>query len=534
MHYDDPESPGKRQEQRCALCFKSPELCIDVSSCLLLTELNSRTTPTLGSTDARNPIQSPCPTKFFFVDESTSNKGKRSHVMRQYIQGRRKERSAALFGGLPHQLPRKPRYLAWRKVSDEEVSSVGNCQNQQTPFQSKKTVIGKTQAVPFTARPYKEFDNAPGLLSLQTTIAPTRTDPFDTLPRSFNEEDRHLMDCWILKLTSWSGQNHFMKKSVFREAMQHPVTFHVCVLTYAARYLASVRRINDSPQCSSYIFTAENMLTAYLKKGQRRGDFVSTMALTALSVQEARYGSRQKSRHYLDAAVQSLRSREQERLLGDTYTHYGRLTMFKRDLPFNMKHASQLLSFLRNAESLAYSHSRPEFISIAPRRKIIFEYMTPLHQILSGGPHPSQIPEKERVWVLKYELSSLCRVSSLVYLNKALWDQRESPEGCIRYLDCLIENVHEHLEPNFPVESFSWLLLQDICDIDLRSSDRAWFVGDIMENLKQLPQSLQFQFTELLLSFLMLKPPDFNISTEGFQCQILQFAQSDCQVQAVE
>ncbi|KKZ60129.1 hypothetical protein EMCG_05154 [[Emmonsia] crescens] len=486
----------------------------------------------MGSAGGRSPTQSSSP-KFFFVDENSSNKGKRSHVMKQYIQGRRKEKSAALFGGVSHQLPRQPRYLAWRKRPDEGASGEGLCDanypNQQTLSQSKDTHVGA-----FTAGPYQELQNAARSLSSQATIAVTKTDPFDTLPWSFNDEDRHLMDCWISKLTSWSGPNHFMKKSVFREAMQHPMTFHVCVLAYSARYLASVRPIKNTPQCSSYISTAENMLTAYLKKGQHRGDSVSMMAFTALSVQEARYGSRQKSRHYLDTAIQNLRSWEGERLLGDTYTHYGRLTMFKRDLPFEMKHASQLLSFLRNVESLAFSHSRPAFISIAPQRKATFEYMTPLHLILSGGPHPSRVPEKERVWVVKYELSSLCRVSSLVYLNKALWDQRDSPEGCIRYLNNLTENVREHLEPNYPVESFSWLLLQDICDLDLRNPDRAWFVGDIMESFKEIPQPLQFQFTELLLSFLVLKPPDFNITFEGFEHGILQFAQPKCRVQPLE
>lgn len=236
------------------------------------------------------------------------------------------------------------------------------------------------------------------------------------------------------------------------------------------------------------------------------------MVFTALSIQEARYGSRQKSSHYLDQAVRNLRSLEGKRLAGDTYTHYARLTMFKRDLPFDIKHASHLLSFLRNAETLAFSHSTPPFTSTAPQRKAAFEYMTPLHSILSGGPHPSQVPEIERVWVWRYELSNLCRVSSLVYLNKALWDQRNSPEGCIRYLDNLTANIYEHLEPNFPVESFSWLLLQDICDLDLRNPDRAWF---IMEGFKHIPQPLQFQFTELLLSFLMLKSADFNNHTRG-------------------
>ncbi|QSS53677.1 hypothetical protein I7I53_01004 [Histoplasma capsulatum var. duboisii H88] len=498
---------------------------------------NSQPLPIMGRMTACIPAQSPSP-KFFFVNESSSSKGKRSHVMKQYIQSRRKEKNAALFDSTSLQLPRQQRYLAWRKKLDEEASGErlngGDYAKPQTTSLSKKTEAGPIHAGGFTSGEYPRLENAARSLSSQRTISSSRVDPFDALPWSFNDEDRHLMDCWMSKLTSWSGQNHFMKKSLFREAMQHPMTFHACILTYSARYLATVRRIKNNTQCSSYISTTENLLTTYLRKGQCLGDSVSTMVFTALSIQEARYGSRQKSSHYLDQAVQNLRSLEGKRLAGDTYTHYARLTMFKRDLPFDIKHASHLLSFLRNAETLAFSHSTPPFTSTAPQRKAAFEYMTPLHSILSGGPHPSQVPEIERVWVLRYELSDLCRVSSLVYLNKALWDQRNSPEGCIRYLDNLTANIYEHLEPNFPVESFSWLLLQDVCDLDLRNPDRAWFVGDIMEGFKQIPQPLQFQFTELLLSFLMLKSADFNITLEGFERQILQFAQPEGRMPAME
>ncbi|EDN03068.1 predicted protein [Histoplasma mississippiense (nom. inval.)] len=258
------------------------------------------------------------------------------------------------------------------------------------------------------------------------------------------------------------GEKDWMKKLQEKGSM--------AVITQILKQLHYLKKLKLGESMRA---VTENLLTTYLRKGQCLGDSVSTMVFTALSIQEARYGSRQKSSHYLDQAVRNLRSLEGKRLAGDTYTHYARLTMFKRDLPFDIKHASHLLSFLRNAETLAFSHSTPPFTSTPPQRKAAFEYMTPLHSILSGGPHPSQVPEIERVWVWRYELSNLCRVSSLVYLNKALWDQRNSPEGCIRYLDNLTANIYEHLEPNFPVESFSWLLLQDICDLDLRNPDRA-------------------------------------------------------------
>ncbi|KGQ01752.1 hypothetical protein PAAG_11470 [Paracoccidioides lutzii Pb01] len=87
-----------------------------------------------------------------------------------------------------------------------------------------------------------------------------------------------------------------------------------------------------------------------------------------------------------------------------------------------------------------------------PQRTFPSEYMTILHLILSPGPHPTQIPENKR----------------------ALWDQRESAGKCIRYLDHIVANVLEYdIERDFPVESFSWLLLEDKCDFDLRNPDRA-------------------------------------------------------------
>ncbi|KGY15073.1 hypothetical protein PABG_12018 [Paracoccidioides brasiliensis Pb03] len=141
-----------------------------------------------------------------------------------------------------------------------------------------------------------------------------------------------------------------------------------------------------------------------------------------------------------------------------------------------------------------------------PQRTSASEYMTSLHLILilSPGPHPIQVPENKRVGVLKYELSTLCRASSLVYPSKALWDQRESADKCIRYLDHMVTNVLEYdIERDFPIESFSWLLLEDRCDFDLRNPDRAW-------------------------------PPDFNITVEKFKTHVLQLVEPEYRVQPVE
>ncbi|ODH49810.1 hypothetical protein GX48_04038 [Paracoccidioides brasiliensis] len=157
---------------------------------------------------------------------------------------------------------------------------------------------------------------------------------------------------------------------------------------------------------------------------------------------------------------------------------------------------------------------------MTPQRTSASEYMTSLHLILilSPVPHPIQVPENKRVGVLKYELSTLCRASSLVYPSKALWDQRESADKCIRYLDHMVTNVLEYdIERDFPIESFSWLLLEDRCDFDLRNPDRA--CSDSLE---------------LLFSFLMLRPPDFNITVEKFKTHVLQLVEPEYRVQPVE
>ncbi|KGQ01751.1 hypothetical protein PAAG_11469 [Paracoccidioides lutzii Pb01] len=64
------------------------------------------------------------------------------------------------------------------------------------------------------------------------------------------------------------------------------------------------------------------MLNADLGNSQYQGNGASTMAFTALSVQEARHGNKRNSIKYLDAALQSLSRRRKERLLCDTNTHY--------------------------------------------------------------------------------------------------------------------------------------------------------------------------------------------------------------------
>ncbi|ODH49809.1 hypothetical protein GX48_04037 [Paracoccidioides brasiliensis] len=236
--------------------------------------------------------------KFFPVDETSSNKGK--------------PKSSALLGVVSSQCYRQPRFFAWTKKSDENASgnelSDAYSSSSQAHIRSGSPPLEQPQSRTLTSESHQEPSYAVRSLSPQIALGETRPDPFDALPSPPNDESQQLVDCWISKLTPWPGKNHFMKQSVYKEAMMHTMTFHVCVFTYTARYLASVSTKNNI-QSSSYVSPAENMLNAYPGNSQYQGDGASTMAFTALSVQEARYGNKCKSIKYLDAALQILSRR---------------------------------------------------------------------------------------------------------------------------------------------------------------------------------------------------------------------------------
>ena len=109
-------------------------------------------------------------------------------------------------------------------------------------------------------------------------------------------------------------------------------------------------------------------------------------------------------------------------------------------------------------------------------------------------------------------------MASLLYITSALWDYRISPSKCAHFLDTIITDLKEKSLDREPgTETFLWILLENCYHSDLRNPQRAWYVGRLMRIVKELPMELNFQFCELLLSFLMLRSPDLGMSISKFE-----------------
>ena len=164
-------------------------------------------------------------------------------------------------------------------------------------------------------------------------------------------------------------------------------------------------------------------------------------------------------------------------------------------------------------------HSSKAFLSQAPQRLSAVQFSTPLHLLLSSGPCPTRVPREDRCWVVKFDsLHEICRTASLLYITSALWDHRSSADECAHFLDTIITDLKDKGLAREPgTETFLWILLENCYYSDLRDPLRPWYVGKLMRIVKELPPELNFQFCELLLSFLMLRSPDLGMSIPKFE-----------------
>ena len=154
-----------------------------------------------------------------------------------------------------------------------------------------------------------------------------------------------------------------------------------------------------------------------------------------------------------------------------------------------------------------------------------FQMGSPLHLLLSSGPHPTSIPDEERKWVVERGgLHDTSRTASLICVTVALLAYSKSPEMCAEFLSCLQAEVHERgLADIHSSESLLWLLLEEPYPPKLRDASRAWVVGDIMSVVSKLPPRLNWLFGELLMRFLMLWKPDLEISVERFEQELWKY-----------
>jgi hypothetical protein len=354
-----------------------------------------------------------------------------------------------------------------------------------------------------------------------TILDASRKDPFYSLPIDYDTRDVELADHWRNKLTYWSGQNFHVKNQIFRTAMSHPLAFKAVVLSYCARWEAHLHDMSDTYEIQRHVVRAAQLIeeaTAGIAL-VKPDDLI--MALGGLALQEERFGNKHQAHVYVDQAVQFMRPRTGFNRSVETFIHYVRYLMVPQVRSFSRAEQQWLLTFLRGARDLMRQHSDPNYLLKAPHRRKAFAMECPLFSLLSSGPRPSQVPQESRVYVVGHsQTQELSRTASLIYITTVLWDHQRSPSQTDRYLQhlCAMVKLH-HLDRDPACETLLWLLLEEDHDFDLQDPRRGWSTGDLLKAHQQLRPDLQFNFNEILMSFLAFQTPIRGI--EAFEEELL-------------
>lgn len=337
-------------------------------------------------------------------------------------------------------------------------------------------------------------------------------DPFDCFPLALQNDDHELVAYWTSRLAYWSGENTYMKDIVFQRAMQNPLTFQAVILTYSARYRDHCYGVAESLESKHHIARAQRYLDHYIQTANDPEDDNVTMAVSALSLQDERYGGKKTAVRDIECARNMMRPRLGQPNVAKTFLHF---VHYLTGPPKQSKDPGvvyPLVNFLRLATRLMVEHKRISFLVHIPDRQHLFEIGTPLHQLLSSGPRPTKVSPENHKWVLKYHpITENCRAAALLYITMALYDCHGSADKCSRFLKHLTAIIFEQKLDGIPaVESFIWFLIEErwqVGDTDLRNPARPVAVGDALNSLKLLGPELQFHFTEALVGLLMLTTP---------------------------
>ncbi|KAJ5442425.1 hypothetical protein N7445_005432 [Penicillium cf. griseofulvum] len=442
---------------------------------------------------------------FYFVDQNSSSKEKRAHVMRHHVQEKRKQRKMS--GTLStKQIPDHTSYSPKKEAGyveetrlESPPTTVQNFPNGETALQIR---FSNMKSEPFTS-------TLPYIGSPITILDASRRDPFASLPIQYDNSDIELADYWRNKLTYWSGQNLHVKNQIFRTAMGNPLSFKAVVLSYCARWKAQLYNMADSTEIQRHVGQAAKLIDdATSGSALIRVDDLA-MALGGMALHEGRFGSKQLAQVYVDRAVQVMRPRTGINKPVEVFIHYIRYLMMPEGLGIGMAEQEWLITFLRGAEDLMRQHSSPEYLLQAPHRLKAFQMENPLFSLLSSGPRPSQVPHESRVYVVRdAHTQEVSRTAALIYITAALWDFQGSPEKTDRFLRFLCTATKQHhLDRDPACETLLWLLLEEGHDYDLQDPERGWSTGEMLKAHKQLRPDLQFQFNEILMSFLSFQTP---------------------------
>ncbi|CAL5870567.1 uncharacterized protein PFLUO_LOCUS4806 [Penicillium psychrofluorescens] len=451
---------------------------------------------------------------FYFVDSNSSSKEKRAHVMHHHVQEKRKQRK------MSHEtLAVEEDVSEQTEVESPNIVEAASMNAPDTPSQEEYSLQIRFASV----KPHPHPTGPSNLGSPVTILDASRKDPFSSLPMAYDREDLDLADYWTSKLCYWSGQNPYLKNQIFRTAMGHPLSFQAVILAYCARWKAQLYGLSDSKEIQRHVGQAKKLIEDAAATGStqvKEDDLV--MAMAGMALQEERFGSKEDAQKYADWAVQIMRPRTGTNMPVEAFLQYVRYIMTPSQsttiVPASWR---WLVTFLRGAEELMRKHSAAEYLTRVPPRREAFQMESPLFPLLSSGPRPSQVPHASRMYVVRDDRTQeVSRTAALIYITAALWDLQESPENTGRFLRYLCTLVREHHLDQYPAcETLVWLLLEEGCDSDLRDPERGWSTGELLKAHKQLRPDLQFQFNEILMSFLALRSPirGIDVFVEGLE-----------------
>ncbi|KAL3475120.1 hypothetical protein BJX99DRAFT_165557 [Aspergillus californicus] len=333
---------------------------------------------------------------------------------------------------------------------------------------------------------------------------------------------------WTDKLTYWSGQNKYMKDSIFKTSMNHPLAFQAVILLYSARWKAQLYNQSNTAEINHHLSSVTKGIEEAMQGRLKIDSDSIAMALAGLALQEDRFGSKEQARQYEDRAVQLVRTRPRSGSLAEVFLHYVRYVMVPPPLPPTVRKDDRqdwLVTFLHAAEGLMQSHNTNSYLMSAPQRRTAFQVSSPLFSLLSSGPRPSRVPQDSRIYVVRnVPTQEITRTAALIYITAALWDYQDSPGKTARFLNYLQNIVKKHELDRYPAcETFIWLLLEENCDVDLKDPERGWSTGELLKIHKQLRPDLRFHYNETLFSFLMLAPPIRGV--EAFEKELLSTSQ---------
>lgn len=323
------------------------------------------------------------------------------------------------------------------------------------------------------------------------------------------QDDLELADYWVNRLSYWSGQNQHLKNETFRAAMDHPLAFQAVILAYCARWRSQIYGLKDSKEFNHHMDQVNKGIENVGKGSMQIGEDSLVLTYSGLALQEERFGSQGAAEIYVDRAARALRPRTAGKATAEVLLHYVRYMITRPCPTIDPGRRQWLVPFLRRAEELMWEHRTEAFLSMVPERRDAFQMGSPLFPLLSSGPHPSRVPEAKRMYVLQDAPTQyVSRGAALIYITAALWEFRDSPSKTRRFLTHLFALANEHrLDRDPACETFVWLLLEETCSMDLRSRERAWSTGELLNISKELPSGLQFRFNEILMGFLQWMIP---------------------------